>query len=78
MVEGEALEFVDEDEVEVAPFAHDLALLVALLPAVPAMAGRAVALVGRGLGALVEIARAQPLLEGVEDFGDVIVELRAR
>ena len=63
---------------EVAPFPHDLPLLVALLPAVPAMAGRAVALAGRGLGALGEIARAQPLLEGVEDFGDVIVKLGAR
>jgi hypothetical protein len=75
---GEPLQLVHEHELEVVPFAHDLALLVALLPAVPAVAGGTVALVRSGLDAGGEIARAQSLLERLEHLGNVVVELCAR
>ena len=46
--EAERLELVDEAELQVAPFPHRLALLIALLPAVDAVPRGAFALVRRG------------------------------
>ena len=75
--EAERLELVDEAELQVAPFPHRLALLIALLPAVDAVPRGALALV-RGGGRLLGLAaRAQGALERVEHLGDVIVELRS-
>src|SRR5262245_53851398 len=72
------LEFVDEDEMQVSPLAHQLALAVALLPADQAVANGAFALVFRRLLLFVSMLGAQPAPEGIEHFGDVVVKLRAR
>ena len=74
----EHFQLVDKNEVQVPPLAHQLALAVALLPAHQAMSHGAVALVARGIGALVRTARAQPALEGVENLRNMVEELRAR
>jgi len=75
---GEALDFIEQAHLQMRPLAHRLALIVALLPALQAVLGRALhALRARRHGFQGRI-RAQALLEFSEHGGNVIVELRAR
>ena len=74
----ECFEQVDQAQLQVPPFPHRLALAVALLPAVHAVTGRALALFAGRLRVLAPPARPQDALESVENIRDVVVELRSR
>ena len=69
---------VRETQLQVVPFAQDLAQAVALLPAVEAVSGRTLLLLDRSLLPIHTAASGQLALEGVEDLGNAVVELNAR
>src|SRR5688572_17689871 len=77
MLRTVAFDLLEQTQMQVSPFAHRLALIVALLPAVQTVAGGALFLIPPRLPLLEGPLRAQLKLERIEHIGNVIVELSA-
>jgi hypothetical protein len=78
MREDVLLDLVGQTQLQVVPFAQDLAQTVALLPAVETVSGRILLLLVRQLLLVRTAAGGQLALEGVEDLGNAVVELNTR
>jgi len=70
-------QFVHQAQVQVAPFTGHFSQVVALLPALQAVAGSFLLALLFRRGTLLARPHMQPALEGVQQCGNVVVELRA-
>jgi hypothetical protein len=70
--------FADETDMQVAPLAHHFLLIVAVVPAVQSMVGRAFLLHFCRLDYICLTVGTEVLFEGIKHTRDVIVKLRGR
>ena len=73
-----ALQLVGDADLQVSPFADQLAQLISLLPALHAVIANLLGLDPPGLGVWLIRPRIDRVGQTVENGGNVIVELRAR
>ena len=78
MRRGIVFQFVQQTQVQVAPFTHDLFLIITVIPAVQTMLGRILLQFLCRLHCLGSMPRREFALEGIQYGRNMIIELDAR